>query len=297
MISSYHCRCQIRRCWFVTYYVFCLFEGLVLLLKRNFSNKRTWEEKKCTLFLWYFKIFPTYTVGCQFKKKQNTNYTIYYEGNRTTAAPLRYTQASRGQSQVDVQQNRRAPTHYQCQHTHIYKYKHTLYKNTQSPYCIKDCYLEERKKGRRCVLSVHLLCSSVWRDLCLAPFHLHPAENHNEAQVYCSFSRRETDRHTLNISRLQRLLTYEELGTTWNTVWWLNQAVRNHQDKRNWKHFVSSFSWKSFIWGNSRLFWTTEKGKCQSVSCLWVCAGKHLWQCVCLHTPQYVEDAVCLCFI
>lgn len=38
---------------------------------------------------------------------------------------------------------------------------------------------------------------------------------------------RQTYRLTVNISCLQRLLAHEELGSTWNTVWWLNQVVRN----------------------------------------------------------------------
>ena len=42
---------------------------------------------------------------------------------------------------------------------------------------------------------------------------------------------RQTDSKTVNISCLQRFSAHGELGTTWNTVWWLNQVVRNQLDE------------------------------------------------------------------
>lgn len=90
----------------------------------------------------------------------------------------------------------------------------------------KSVTFNHESTKERCVLSLHLLWSSVWCDLCLGPFNLHPAENHQEAQGYCSLSRRETQTDIELIFHVWRDFLLE-LGITWNTIWWLNQVVEN----------------------------------------------------------------------
>lgn len=80
-----------------------------------------------------------------------------------------------------------------CQHTLINTNTHTHLCMITVSWMHQRVLPSIRKAQKRDVfLSLQLLCTSVWCDLCLGPFNLHPAENHREAQVYCCLSRRDS---------------------------------------------------------------------------------------------------------
>lgn len=90
---------------------------------------------------------------------------------------------------------------------------------------------QESTKGR-CALLFHLLRSSLWCDLCLGPFNLHPAENNQEAlDILQPFQEGDPDRHAVNISCRRRPSARPERGITRKTVWWFNQTVVNQLEE------------------------------------------------------------------
>ena len=135
---------------------------------------------------------------------------------------------------------------------------------------------------------------------CLRPFNLHPDENNREAYRCSVTAAGEKPRQP--IFNGCRLSAREELGEHMKRCLMdkssgEKSAGWNPRDKGDWKHFISSFAWKSFIWENWILFWMVKKEKHKSgTQSLWFCQ-LNICDSVFLRSPQRISDTVSVIYI
>lgn len=187
-------------------------------------------------------------------------------------------------------------------HTHTNTHKHA-YSPVYEVYLMHQRALpsvREAEKGGG-VFFAFILCAPLYDVMCvLAPLISIQLKTTTRPRYTVAFPGGR-HRHTVNISCLWRVCAREELGTTWNTVWWLKQVVRNQlEETPGIKGTESTLSLLSLgSHSSERIGDRFGPQKNLSVNLppvpVSLCSRASVTASAYVHQP--VKDAVCLCFI